>query len=228
MYLQSAEASLMLASLPAVMPACDERTSVWLRDPPFAVGQKHLPVTLVLWSKSDVRFLLWTFLRQKSGVSLSRVAWNCGTPFLRIRLALRGWRRFHSELSILWFVDRVGGIFLCRWFPGSPFPVSCFSILYWGLVSPVTTESQIRWSLGVRNVCKSFIQQSLYKLRAILEVYYFKLPLSVEGACVHHVQQYHITHKGSLKDRMNISYTYQWPFRLINYLPSPLEQRLSQ
>lgn len=35
----------------------------------------------------------------------------------------------------------------------------------------------------------------------ILEVYYFKFSLSIEGAGVHHVQQNHITNKGSLKDK---------------------------
>lgn len=79
-----------------------------------------------------------TLGRCEGRVSLSRVAWNGGTPFVRGQFALHDGRRSNRVFGLL---QQFGGVcctFLSSVLSGSSFLVTCLLVLGFGLVFPVT------------------------------------------------------------------------------------------
>lgn len=134
-------ASLIPATAPAVMPA-GTWTSVPLSVPPPAgkqSGDRAQPADLIVCSESDVMLCLSALVWENSRVSLSRVTGNRGTPFLHRQLALGG---SCSGFGFFQLFDGVCSSFLCRWFPGLPFPMACFLILDFGPLFPVAHSTR--------------------------------------------------------------------------------------
>lgn len=139
--------------------------------------------------------------REEGRVTLSRVAWNSGTPFVHRQLVLL--RRCERVFGFRRLMGGIVGPSLCRRFSGCSIFVSFLSFLHTGLVSPVDKETPVNaityvWKiLDLKTILWHF---TLIQL-VILEVDDFKLLLSVVWAGVHHVQQYHVTCEGSLWER---------------------------
>lgn len=102
-----------------------------------------MPADLVVSHESDMMLRLGAL--GWSRVSLSRVTWNCGTPFLCRWLALC--RRSCSGLGFSWVFDGICSPFLCPWSSGPLFPMARFLIFNFGPLFSVAHS--------IREVCES-------------------------------------------------------------------------
>lgn len=130
--------------MPAVLLLGEKWKSVQLLLPPPAILARPsqvvclaLSVVLVMWGESDMMLWLSTLRRENGRVSLPRVAWDGGPPFLHGWRALLRVRGHFSEFSLLHLFHRVGDGVFSSLFPQFPVSVPCLPVLVFSPVSPV-------------------------------------------------------------------------------------------
>lgn len=99
------------------------------------------PTDLIVRRESDMMPLLSSLGGEEGRVTLSRVAWNGGTPVAHRQLVLL--RRHERVFGLHGLMGGIVGPSLCRWFSGCSIFVSFLSFLHTCLVSPVDKETPV-------------------------------------------------------------------------------------